>query len=432
MSAPQLGLLGRRRFLPLFATQFLGAFNDNLYRSALIFLASFHLYKGDPDRAAMMAVIAGGIFILPYFLFSSIAGQLADRIDKARIARLVKLAEIVIMLVGVLALDLGSMPLLMSVLFAMGVHSTIFGPIKYSMLPQHLGKEELMGGTGLVEAGTFLAILLGQIAGGLLSTAEAAVAVLAAAVLGLVSSLFIPPAPPEAERPKVELNLFHSTTAIIGHSWRNRSLFLVIVGISWFFSIGAVLTQQFAPLVGRLNGMPSVGALFFGLFSVGVAMGAMAIGRLQGGAISARYVPAAATALALAVIDLGFTIHGLVPAPVAVGIRGFLAREGSWHLVADLLAIAIAGGMFIVPLYALLQTLGEPASRSRDVAANNIVNAVGMVLVSALVAFLLWADVTDIALFGALGAMGLATALLMCALPPDSRVRTVLRRAWVR
>ncbi len=429
MSAPQWGLLARRRFLPLFATQFLGAFNDNLYRSAMLFLAAFTLYRGAPDRAAIAAIIAGGMFILPYFLFSSIAGQLADRIDKARLARLVKLAEVGIMGVGAMALGMGSMPLLMTVLFAMGLHSTLFGPIKYSMLPQHLRPSELVGGTGLVEAGTFLAILLGQITGGLLSTNVAAGAMLGVAVLGLVSSLFIPPAPPEPDRPAVEINLFRSTAAIVRHARHNRSLYLAILGITWFFSLGAVLTQQFAPLVGRLNGTPQVGALFLGLFSVGVAIGALSVNWLLRGAISARYVPAAALALALAVVDLGFTVHGLAPAPVAVGVRGFLERAGGWHLAVDLIVIAVAGGMFIVPLYALLQTLGDPANRSRDVAANNIVNAAGMVLVSGFVALLLWAGAGSMTLFGALGALGLVVALVMCGLPPETAFRSLVRSA---
>jgi acyl-[acyl-carrier-protein]-phospholipid O-acyltransferase/long-chain-fatty-acid--[acyl-carrier-protein] ligase len=431
MSAPQLSLLGRRRFLPLFTTQFLGAFNDNLYRSAMLFLMSFGLYRGDADKAALVAVIAGGVFILPYFLFSSIAGQLADRLDKARIAQGVKLAEIGIMGLGLLAIDSGSLALLMTVLFAMGMHSTVFGPVKYSMLPQHLSEQELMGGTGLVEAGTFLAILAGQLAGGLLSTADATHAMLGVAALGLVASLFIPPAPAAADPPAVELNLIASTARIVAHSKRNRNLFLSILGITWFFSLGAVLTQQFVPLVGHLNATQAVGALFLGLFSVGVAIGAMVVSKLLGGEISARYVPVSALVLALAVIDLGITVHGLVPSANTVDIGGFLQTAGSWHLVVDLLAIAIAGGVFVVPLYALLQTLGDPASRSRDVAANNIVNAAGMVLVSAVVAFILWSGAGSATLFVVLGLFGLVVALVACALLPEtvfkSTVRTALR-----
>jgi acyl-[acyl-carrier-protein]-phospholipid O-acyltransferase/long-chain-fatty-acid--[acyl-carrier-protein] ligase len=427
MSAPQLALLTKRRFLPLFVTQFLGAFNDNLYRSSMLFLLSFTIYRGDADQAALVAVIAGGVFILPYFLFSSLAGQIADRIDKAKIARAVKLAEVGIMLVGALALGSGSMPLLMLVLFAMGVHSTVFGPVKYSMLPQHLSERELMGGTGLVEAGTFLAILAGQVAGGLLPVATADEAMIAVAALGLLASLFIPSAPPAADRPAIDANLLRSTARIVGHARRTRRLFLVILGITWFFALGAVLTQQFVPLVGHLNATPEVGALFLGLFSIGVAIGSLIVARLLKGEISSRYVPASALVMALAVIDLGFTVRGLSPSATLVGVGGFLRAPGSWHLIADLLIVAIAGGVFIVPLYALLQTLGDPASRSRDVAANNIVNAAGMVLVSALVAVVLSLGAGSATLFLMLGVVGLIVALVAVALLPETVLKALVK-----
>jgi len=427
MSAPAFSLLGRRRFAPLFVTQFLGAFNDNLYRSAMLFLVSFTLYRGEADRAALVAVIAGGVFILPYFLFSSVAGQLADRRDKARVAQGVKLAEIAIMALGALALSSGSMLLLMTVLFAMGVHSTVFGPVKYSILPQHLSETELMGGTGLIEAGTFLAILAGQLAGGLLPTTIAMKAMLGVAVFGLAISMLIPAAPAGTDRPAIEYDLVRSTGRIVAHAGRNRTLFLVILGITWFFSLGAVLTQQFVPLVGHLNATPEVGALFLGLFSVGVAIGSLLVSRLLGGEISARYVPVSALILALAVIDMGATVHGLTPAAATIGVRGFLGAPESWHLIADLLAVAIAGGVFIVPLYALLQTLGDPASRSRDVAANNIVNAAGMVLVSAVVGFILWSGAGSATLFVMLGAFGLVVALIACALLPETVFKGLVR-----
>jgi acyl-[acyl-carrier-protein]-phospholipid O-acyltransferase/long-chain-fatty-acid--[acyl-carrier-protein] ligase len=429
MSAPELSLLGKRRFLPLFATQFLGAFNDNLYRSAMLFLIAFGLMQGAPDRAALAATIAGGVFILPYFLFSSLAGQLADRIDKARLARWVKMAEIAIMVAGACGLLISSLPLLYVVLFAMGIHSTFFGPIKYSILPQHLAEKELMGGTGLVEAGTFLAILLGQLAGGLMTTERAAVSVLAVAGAGLFASLFIPAAPPPAERPKIDHNLFRATAKIVAHARSEKWLFLTILGISWFFALGAVLTQQFVPMVERLHAEQTVGALFIGLFSVGVAAGSLIVNRLLKGEISARYVPAAALVLALAVIDLSFTARAMAPAASLVGIAGFLDLPGSWHMVADLLVIAVSGGVFIVPLYALLQTLGEPSARSRDVAANNVVNAAAMVGVSLVVGLLLAAGASIATVFLTLGLFGLIVALVACALLPETVVKALVRGA---
>lgn len=429
MSAPQLSLLARRRFAPLFATQFLGAFNDNLFRSAMLFLIAFKLMAGDPARAALATVIAGGVFILPYFLFSSLAGQLADRLDKAKLARGVKVAEVGIMVAGAGALLWGSLPLLYAVLFAMGVHSTFFGPIKYSILPQHLREHELMGGTGLVESGTFLAILLGQLAGGLLATQNAAVAVLGVAAAGLLASLFIPAAPPAVDRPALDYHLVRATATIVRHARGTRWLYLTILGISWFFALGAVLTQQFVPLVESLRGDETVASLFLALFSIGVAVGSLSVNRLLRGEISARYVPAAALVLALTVIDLSFTVGRMTPSPVPVGIAGFLARSGSLHLVADLLAIAIAGGIFIVPLYAFLQTLGDPANRSRDVAANNVVNAAAMVGVSVVVALMLASGADSAAVFLVLGLFGLVVALVACALLPETVVKSLVRGA---
>ena len=429
MSAPQLSLLRRRRFAPLFATQFLGAFNDNLYRSAMLFLIAFRLMAGDPQRAATMAVIAGGVFILPYFLFSSLAGQLADRIDKARLAQAVQVAEVAIMAVGAAALSGESLTLLFVVLFAMGTHSTFFGPVKYSILPQHLGGAELMGGTGLVEAGTFLAILLGQLAGGLIAPGRSAVAVLAVAAIGLAVSLLIPPAPPAADRPAIDLNLVRATRAIVRHSRSTRPLFLSILGISWFFALGAVLTQQFVPLVEGLHAGETVAAMFLGLFSIGVAAGALIVGRLLGGEISARYVPVSALVLALAVVDLSFAARGMAPAATRVGIGGFLALPGSWRMVADLMLIAIAGGIYIVPLYALLQTLGDAASRSRDVAANNVVNAVAMVGISIAVTVVLLTGASSAAVFLLLGLFGFVVALVACALLPETVVKALVKGA---
>ncbi|SFR76471.1 acyl-[ACP]--phospholipid O-acyltransferase [Sphingomonas jatrophae] len=427
MSAPSFGLLARRRFLPLFATQFLGAFNDNLYRSAMLFLVSFSLYRGDADKAAMIAVIAGGVFILPYFLFSSLAGQLADASDKSRVAQGVKLAEVAIMALGAGAIAAGSMPLLFLTLFLMGTHSTIFGPVKYAILPQHLNGPELMGGTGLIEAGTFLAILSGQLAGGLIPAGHATALMLGVAGLGLVSSLFIPSAKPEGVPPRIDLNLARASVRIVREAGRTRSLMLVIGGISWFFALGAVLTQQFVPLVGHLNATAEVGALFLGLFSVGVAVGSMLVGRWLKGELSARYVPAAALAMALATIDLGLTVAGLRPWATTAGVREFVREPGSWHLIADLLAIAVAGGVFIVPLYALLQTLGDPATRSRDVAANNIVNAAAMVVISGLVAALLATGAGSATLFVVLGVVGLAVALAACVLLPETVFKGLIR-----
>ncbi|HEY0271470.1 MAG TPA: MFS transporter, partial [Sphingomonas sp.] len=378
-------LLGARRFLPLFATQFLGAFNDNLFRSAMLFLIAFRLKAGDPAGAALAASISGGVFILPYFLFSSLSGQFADRIDKARIARIVKLAELAILGAGAAGLLLCALPLLYVVLFAMGVHSTVFGPVKYGILPQHLRADELVAGTGMVEAATFLAILFGQIAGGLMATPVAAGAMLAAALAGIAASLFIPPAPPDDASSAIDANIARGTLAILRHAIRNATLLHVIIGISWFFALGAVLTQQFAALVAGLNARAGVASALLALFSVGIAIGALAAARLMRGRITGRPVAPAALSVALLTGWLALAIGAMRPAPgAAVGLAGFLALPGAGWLCGGLVLLAIVAGIYVVPLYALLQTAGEASSRARDVAANNVVNALAMVALTIL------------------------------------------------
>lgn len=420
------GLLASRRFGPLFATQFLGAFNDNLYRSAMLFLIAFGILRGDPAAAATAAVAAGGVFILPYFLFSSLAGQIADAYPKDRLARYVKLAEGVILLVGGGALYEGSMPLMYAALFAMGMHSTFFGPIKYSMLPQLLRGDELLKGTGMVEAGTFLAILLGQIAGGLLSTENAVGVLLIVCGLGIAASMFIPSAPPTGAA-AVDRNIVQSTGRILKSAVANRPLFLSILGISWFFALGGVLTQQFVPLVETMGADQIVATLFLGIFSVGIGIGSVLVHRMLGDEISARYLPAAALALAAGVIDLSFSVAAFRPEMEGMRIADFLAASGSWRMVADLVVISVSAGIYIVPLYALLQTLGDPAARSRDVAANNVVNAVAMVFLSVVTTVLIGAGFSASGIFLVLGLFGLAVAAYACVLLPETVIKSTVR-----
>lgn len=364
--------LASRRFLPLFVTQFLGAFNDNLFKTAMLFLITFHLAV-DIKSATMMVTAAAGVFILPFFLFSGIAGQLADARDKASIARAVKLAEVVILGIGGVALMLGSVPLLFACLFGMGTHSTVFGPVKYAILPQHLRPDRLLTGTGLVEGGTFVAILLGQIAGGLLPTAWAAGAMLAAALAGVAASRFIPSAPPAADAPAIDWNPVTASTAVVREAFAVRSVWLATLAISWFWALGAIFTTEFVPLVkGSLHASEGVATLFLGVFTVGIAAGSAAVGRLLHGQVSAKAAPWAAVAMAAASLSLLVTIrdtgHG-------GDILGFVASPAAWPILLALFVFAFAGGVFSVPLYGILQTAGGAATRSGAVAANNIVNA---------------------------------------------------------
>ena len=426
MAAPDLLLLTKRRFAPLFVVQFLGAFNDNLLRFALVFLATFTVYAGEPGPAEQLATIAAGLFTLPYFLLSATAGQVADGVDKAKLVRWVKLAEIAIMAVALLGFWSQSVPLLLGCVVAMGVHSTFFGPVKYSILPQHLRGHEIMGGTGLIEAGTFLAILGGQLMGGLVAPMTAGWVALGIAVAGLLASLFVPPAPPSAPL-KVDANIVRGTGEILRAAQGGRGVWLAILGISWFFAVGTVVTAQLTGLAsGTFGAGPGVVVLFLLVFSVGVAIGSVAVNRLLKGELSARYVPAAALGMAASLIVLWIASRAFTPAG-ATTWQAFAQQPQAWPVLACVFALAVAGGMFVVPLYAILQTYAEPAKRSRIIAANNIVNALTSTVVL-LLAFALLASGAGVpGVIGTLGFATLAVALITCWLLPETVFKWLFR-----
>jgi len=384
-------LLRTRRFGPLFLTQFLGAFNDNLYRTAMLFLIAYQVVHGDAAAAGTWAAVAGAVYVLPYFLFSSVAGELADRIDKARLARLLRAGDLAVMLVGAFALTAASVPLLMIVLFCTGTRGVFIGPLKFSILPQHLAPGELLGGTGLLQASGFLAVLGGQIAAGLLPYRVTASLLVVVAALALVSACAIPAA--SAPRPdlRIRRNLAAGMFDLARSAAGQKRLFGAILGISWFYALAALFTSQFPSLVANVIGArESVGALFLAAFSIGMAAGAIGVGRLLKGRISARFVPLSALALSLFTIDLWLATSGMSPGATRIGPAEFLARPASWRLLFDLFAIAASAGVFAVPLYAVLQTAGDASRRARDVAANNLVNA-ATVVAAALLAGTLFA-----------------------------------------
>jgi MFS family permease len=391
-----LHLLRTRRFWPIFTTQFLGAFNDNLFRTAMVLLVIYGIYR-DAEQEAAFSAIAGGLFILPFFLLSALSGQLADAMDKAKIVRIVKTAEIAIMLFGAAGLLLHNVPLLLVALTAMGVHSTFFGPIKYAILPQHLNKDEVLGGTGLVEAGTYIAILGGTILGGLLVLQRAdgsyhaelaAVGVLVVAGIGRIAGGFVPPAPPadDAEIPGyphrgMDWHIVRASVTLVSATLHVRRLYLAILAISFFWAMGAVLAAQFPPLVKNVfYADQSVATLFLAVFSVGVAIGSVAINRMLRGQVSARYAPASALFMGVFVLMLYWLTRDWPSSPELVDVHEFLRHPLGWAVVLDLLGVAIAGGMFVVPLYAFLTTTVPKSETARTVAANNIVNSGAMVL----------------------------------------------------
>jgi len=404
-------LLRTRRFLPIFVTQFLGAFNDNLFRTAMVMLVFYGIYR-DAEQEATFSAIAGGLFIAPFFLLSALSGQLADAYDKARIVRIVKNVEILIMLAGAAGLVLHYIPLLLLALFAMGVHSTFFGPIKYAILPQHLEPNEVLGGTGLVEAGTYIAILGGTILGGILVLQRpdgsyhaewAALAVLLVAAIGRFAGGFVPPAfaahdkeDPGFPQRGMDWHILRASITLVRATMHIPRLFLAIMAISFFWAMGAVLAAQFPPLVkNSLGADQTVATLFLATFSVGVAIGSIAVNRMLRGKVGARYAPVSALLMGLFVLDLFRRIKSW---PASDGqlrdLPAFLDLPNAWMVVLDLLGLAIAGGMFVVPLYAFLTTTVPKAETARTIAANNIVNSGLMVAATLVLTLAVQAGVT--------------------------------------
>ena len=402
-------LLRTRRFLPLFVTQFLGAFNDNLFKTAMVLFVTFQVYS-DPNVEMQFNALATGLFILPFFLLSALAGQLADTRDKAAIIRIVKTAEIFIMAIGAVGLMLPSIPLMLAAVLAMGVHSTFFGPIKYAVLPQHLEKNEVLGGTGLVEAGTYIAILAGTITAGFITEKPqvAAALVLIVAFLGWLAGRQVPAAPPVHLERGIDWHILRASRKLVSDTMHIKRLFLAICSISFFWTIGSVLVIQFPPLVkNTLTSDEQVASLFLAIFSIGVAVGSVIVNRLLKNEVSARYSPISVMAMAVFVLGLYFiakTWEGDAPGQL-YDIAEFVRHPSAVALLVVLFGVAITGGMFVVPLYAFLTTTVDKDQTARTVAANNIVNS-GSMVAGAMAAF-------------ALSALGVSTTeqlLLVCAM----------------
>ncbi len=388
-------LVRSRRFLPLFVTQLLGAFNDNLYKNAMVLFVVYSVYNSEAEEARFSA-IASGLFILPFFLLSALSGQLADMRDKAAIIRVVKFCEILIMLVGGAGLVLAwqqqaienvAVPLMLMALFAMGVHSTFFGPIKYAILPQHLKSEEVLAGTGLVEAGTYIAILAGTILAGWIDVEWAALAVFLTAIAGYLTGRQVPPAPPLIDAEPLDYNPIRSSIALVRNTMHDRRVFLAIMAISFFWTIGAVLFIQFPPLAKNvLHASKEVASLFLVIFSVGIAIGSISINALLKGTVSARYSPVSVIIMGAFVVLFYLVCAVWSPdrSDELLNTGRFMAQTMAVPLLLTLLGIAIAGGMFVVPLYAFLTTFVDKSQTARTIAANNIVNSGAMVVGSLL------------------------------------------------
>ncbi len=419
---PTVALLRTRRFLPLFVTQFLGALNDNLFKNALGVMALFLSARYGDELVA----IGLAVFILPYVLFSSVAGELADRTEKAWLIRVTKLWEVGLMALGAVGFVTASLPLLMAVLFGLGVQATFFSPLKYGILPDHLGEGELVAGNGLIEAGTFLGILAGTIAGAALVRAPHGPEIVATlgllvALAGLAASWCIPPAPAPAPDLVIGWNLVRQTMALIEAGRTNRDVWLAALGISWFWAVGAVVLAEL-PVAAKqvLGGDAGLITLLLTVFSVGVGVGSLGCARLLHDEVSPRLVPFAALGISLFTFDLGLAIYaaGLLPTPADV----FAAFAG-WRIMADLFLLALCGGVFSVSLYALIQNRADPAQRSRMIAMNNVLNAATMVVASLLAAALAFVHVPAPCILLLTALANLAAAVWFLRILPPATLR---------
>lgn len=430
----QFDLLRERRFAPFFWTQFLGAANDNVYKNALVIFVAFHaasLTALDPNA---LVNIAGAVFIAPFMLLSATGGQLADKYEKSRLIRYIKLFEIAIMVIGLAGFWQRSLALLFVALALMGIHSTLFGPVKYAILPQMLAPQELVGGNGLVEMGTFVAILLGTIAGGLVVAisgsgpiAAGAIAI-AIAVAGYVVSRAIPPAPAVDPALSINWNPITETWKNLAFARENRVVWRSMLGISWFWFYGAIFLAQFAGFSRDvLGGDETVVTALLALFSIGIGVGSLMCERMSGRKVEVGLVPFGSIGLTLFALDLWLASRNLHASGLA-GFGAFFGDSAHWRVAADLVLIGVFGGFYIVPLYALIQQRSRPSHRSRIIAANNILNALFIVVSAMIAVALLRAGVTIPQLFLVVALMNAAVALFIYRLVPEFLMRFL---AWL-
>jgi 1-acyl-sn-glycerol-3-phosphate acyltransferase len=432
-SDSQFALLGQRRFAPFFWTQFLGAGNDNIFKFAFTVLATYHaaLWGGLDEKLA--GPVIGGLFILPFVLFSATSGQLADKYDKAAIARVVKNLEIVFMLV-IGAGFVWRIPSLLYIgVFLMGCHSTLFGPAKFSYLPQHLSDSELTGGNGLVEMGTFVAILLGTMLGGALvgmdgnGPAYVAAVSVVVAVLGRIAAGFIPASPAPAPDLKVNWNPVSETWANLKMANRNRSVFLSMIGISWLWFFGSIFLTSFTGFAKDvLSGNEQVVTLLLATFSIGIGLGSVLCERMSGHKVEIGLVPFGSIGMTVFAVDLYFASRGMTKASDLMGVAAFMQNHANWRVLADLFLLAMFAGFYSVPLYAMMQARTEPEYRARIIAANNIINALFMVVAAGMSAAIINAGLTLPQLFLTVAIMNAAVAFFIFKLVPEFLMRFLI------
>lgn len=429
MGVNQLSLLKTRRFLPLFVTQFLGAFNDNVFKNAIVILITYRIADAAKLNAQILVTLSAAIFILPFFLFSATAGQVADKFEKSRLIRVIKFAEILLMMLASVGFFTQNVMLLMTALLLIGLQATFFGPIKYAILPDHLHENELIAGNGLIEAGTFLAILLGTILGGVLVLHRVgdyliSITIIIIACAGFLSSFYIPKTLHPNSKLVVHRNFIKDTWHVIQYSKEQESIFIAIIGISWFWLVGATYLAEF-PVFTKddLHASEGVVTLFFSLFSIGIAIGSLLCNQLMNGKLNLVYVPIGALGITLFSVDVYFaashasqSVHS-----VLISLTAFLQIPNGWRIILDLLLIAVCSGLYTVPLYTLLQQRSHPAHRARVIASNNIINSLFMVAgaVITIVMLKMGMAVREVLLVVAIANLGVA--IYLCKLLPKRR-----------
>jgi 1-acyl-sn-glycerol-3-phosphate acyltransferase len=427
----QFKLFTQRRFLPFFGAQALGAFNDNVYKNVLVILATYQAASYTTLAPELLTNLAGGLFILPFVLFSGIAGQLADRYDKTRVLQAVKAFEVLIMVVAAVGFAYRSIEILLAALFMMGMHSTFFAPAKYGLLPDVLDEAELVGGNALVEMGTFVAILLGTLFAGVLA-AHGEIGIIVTSLLtiagaGFLVSLAIPRLKPAAPNLRIDWRPWTSTWDNIRAARESRTVFLSILGISWFWFYGALLLAQL-PLYSKevLGGNEEVVTLLLVLFSMGVGIGSLLCERLSGHKVELGLVPFGSIGLTVFAVDLYFATPA--PSSAALGATEFLKQPGAWRILIDMGLLGVFGGLFIVPLYALVQQRSRREVMSRVIGANSILNALFMVVAAGLGAAGLHFGLTIPQLLLITGLLNAVVAIYIYSLVPEFLLRFI---AWI-
>jgi acyl-[acyl-carrier-protein]-phospholipid O-acyltransferase / long-chain-fatty-acid--[acyl-carrier-protein] ligase len=433
MKIQQFALLKTRRFLPLFITQFLGAFNDNTFKSAMLVLFTYRLAGHVGINPQILVTLAAGIFILPFFLFSATAGEVADKFEKSRLISLIKFIEIILMVSAAAGFFCQNITVLMVVLFSLGMHATFFGPLKYALLPEHLQEDELIAGNGLIEAGTFLSILLGTIFGGLFilyPQGEIIISfmVIVVAVTGYATSLMIPRTANRDATLKLHFNIVKETVALIHYSRQRWDIYLCILGISWFWLFGSIFLNEFPVLAkNTLNADQNVATFFFALFSIGLAIGAMLCNKLLKGKVHATYVPLGALGMSIFTIDLYFAATHFVATGALLNISQFLSGFSGWRITFDLLLITISCGLFTVPLYTILQQRSPKEHCARVIASNNVMNALFMVAGALATMVMLKMGLTVAKVFLFVAIVNTLVAVYVCKLLPDVFIRSFFR-----